>query len=132
MPPPSSTAAPGFEPAIPILRILERRSARDFYQGFLGFSLDWKHRFAPHLPLYMQVSRGALILHLSEHLGDGTPGTVLYLRMEGIETFHEELAARTHAFARPGIESAPWGARIMEIADPFGNRLRFAEHQPAR
>jgi len=28
---------------------------------------------------------------------------------------------------RPGIETAPWGARLMEVVDPFGNRLRFNE-----
>lgn len=123
----TADTAPRFERAIPILRIFDPRAARDFYQGFLGFAPDWEHRFAPDLPLYMQVSRTGLVLHLSEHHGDGTPGTVLYLRMEGLDEFHAEVAARPYAFARPGIEAAPWGARIMEIADPFGNRLRFAE-----
>ena len=28
---------------------------------------------------------------------------------------------------RPGIEVAPWNARVMEVIDPFGNRLRFNE-----
>ena len=28
---------------------------------------------------------------------------------------------------RPGIEVAPWNARVMEMIDPFGNRLRFNE-----
>jgi hypothetical protein len=26
---------------------------------------------------------------------------------------------------RPGIELAPWNARVMEALDPFGNRPRF-------
>lgn len=28
---------------------------------------------------------------------------------------------------RPGIEVAPWNARVMEVIDPFGSRLRFNE-----
>jgi hypothetical protein len=28
---------------------------------------------------------------------------------------------------RPGVEKAPWGARVMEVIDPFGNRIRFNE-----
>ena len=28
---------------------------------------------------------------------------------------------------RPGIWVAPWNARVMEVIDPFGNRLRFNE-----
>ena len=26
---------------------------------------------------------------------------------------------------RPGIELAPWNAKLMQVTDPFGNRLRF-------
>ena len=28
---------------------------------------------------------------------------------------------------RPGIEHAPWGADVLQLTDPFGNRLRFSE-----
>ena len=40
-------------PAIPVLRIFSVDKAREFYMDFLGFSLDWEHRFSPDLPLYM-------------------------------------------------------------------------------
>lgn len=45
---------------------------------YLGCTVDWEHRFDDLAPLYMQVSRGSLVLHLSEHYGDGTPGAVVY------------------------------------------------------
>lgn len=32
---------------IPILRIFDEAKAREFYVGFLGFTVDWKHRFEP-------------------------------------------------------------------------------------
>jgi hypothetical protein len=31
-----------------------------------------------------------------------------------------------------GLEIAPWNARVMEVTDPFGNRLRFNEDLPPR
>lgn len=37
-------------PAIPILRSFSEDKAREFYLGFLGFTLDWEHRFAPTAP----------------------------------------------------------------------------------
>jgi uncharacterized glyoxalase superfamily protein PhnB len=115
----------------PILRIFDTRKAREFYEGFLGFSWDWEHRFEPELPLYVQVSRGATVLHLSEHHGDGTPGTAILVRVTGLEAFHAELLARRYAYARPGIEEAPWGARTVTVTDPFGNRLTFNEPNAA-
>ena len=47
--------------------------------------------------------------------------------MSGLEAFHRELAQKHYAYLRPGIELVPWNARLMELADPFGNRLRFNE-----
>ena len=40
---------------IPILRIFDVGKAREFYLGFLGFTVDWEHRFDDRAPLYMQV-----------------------------------------------------------------------------
>ena len=63
-----------FNTVVPILRIFDVPKAEEFCQGFLGASVDWDHRFEPGSPLYRQISRGNLILHLSEHHGDGSPG----------------------------------------------------------
>jgi hypothetical protein len=115
-----------FERAIPILRVFDRRIAEEFYVGYLGFSEDWEHRFEPDLPRYSQISRGELIIHLSEHHGDGTPGSAIFLPMEGIREFHAEITSRNYTFARPGVESEPWGLTV-DITDPFGNQLRFCE-----
>jgi len=75
----------------------------------------------------MQVSRGGLRLHLTEHHGDACPGSTVFVRMRGIEALHRELAAKAYRYLRPGVERAPWGARVMEVTDPFGNRIRFNE-----
>lgn len=60
--------------AIPILRIFAEDKAREFYLDFLGFTLEWEHRFEKNFP----------------------------------------------------VQDQPWG-RVMAVADPFGNRIRFSE-----
>jgi catechol 2,3-dioxygenase-like lactoylglutathione lyase family enzyme len=120
-------SAIAFDQTIPILRIFSVDKAREFYLDYLGFALDWEHRFAADLPLYMQVSRGTLRLHLTEHYGDACPGSTVFVRMRGVEALHRELASKAYRYLRPGVERAPWGARVMEVTDPFGNRIRFNE-----
>jgi uncharacterized glyoxalase superfamily protein PhnB len=118
---------PQLSPAIPLLRIFDPEKALEFYVGFLGFAVDWEHRFEDATPIYMQVSRGELVLHLTEHYGDCCPGATVYARVTGLEALHAEVTAKGYAFMRPGIEVAPWHARLMEVTDPFGNRIRFCE-----
>ena len=113
-----------FTKAIPVLRIFDEAKAREFYLGFLGFNVEFEHRFEPSLPLYMGIERAGLSLHLSEHHGDACPGSTVYVPMQNIEAFHAELLAKQYGYGRPGIEEMPWG-KVMEVHDPFGNRIRF-------
>jgi uncharacterized glyoxalase superfamily protein PhnB len=114
-----------FGKTTPILRIFDEAKAREFYVDFLGFKVDWEHRFEPGLPLYMQVSKDGCVLHLSEHHGDGSPGAAMRIETSDLEAFHAELASKQYKYARPGIEEMPWGTRDMSVKDPFGNRLTF-------
>jgi len=123
------SATAQFEPAVPIVRIFDLAKAKDFYVDLLGMSIDWEHRFEEGFPLYIQVSRGRVVLHLSEHHGDATPGSNAYIRMRGLDAFHAELQARgSHA----GIEDGPGNMRVLQLWDPFANRLRFAEARRVR
>lgn len=117
-----------FAPAIPILRSFSVDKAKEFYLDFLGFTLDWEHRFAPDLPLYMQIHRDGLVLHLSEHHGDASPGATLFLRVEDLRALERELLAKQYGYARPQAEAVDWGLQ-MEVWDPFGNRLRFCQQR---
>lgn len=114
-------------PTIPILRSFDETKAREFYVDFLGFTVDWTHRFEPTLPLYMQVSREGCVLHLSEHHGDCSPGAALRINTPGLDALHAELSGKNYGFARPGIEAMPWGSREVTVRDPFGNRLVFTQ-----
>jgi len=52
-----------FAAPVPILRMFDLDRAKEFYVGFLGFQVDWEHRFEPVAPVYMQVSRGDCRIH---------------------------------------------------------------------
>ncbi|WZO98635.1 glyoxalase superfamily protein [Isosphaeraceae bacterium EP7] len=118
---------PEFLRAIPVLRIFDEAKAKAFYVDFLGFRVDWEHRFAPEAPLFLQVSRSGLLLHLSEHHGDACPGSATTIITNGLDAFHAEITTKNNPFMKPGIEHEPWDARALTVIDPFGNRLLFRE-----
>lgn len=111
----------------PILRIFDIAKAHEFYVGFLGFEVQFEHRFDDNAPLYMGISRDGCVLHLSEHHGDGAPGAHVRIEVADITGLHRELTTRNYRFARPGLEETPWKTREITVGDPFGNRLTFYE-----
>lgn len=113
-----------FNRVIPVLRMFDAGKAKEFYVTYLGMTVDWEHRFEPELPLYLQVSRGDLVLHLSEHHGDGTPGTVVYVDTTDVASLHAELSGKEYSHLKPGLETDEIGTHLS-VLDPFGNTLRF-------
>ncbi|UNI14803.1 hypothetical protein JDV02_001398 [Purpureocillium takamizusanense] len=119
-----------FQYAIPILRIFDIAKADEFYLGYLAFKVDWDHRFGDNAPLYRQVSRGGLVLHLSEHHGDGSPGVHVRVGMKGLAAYHGELGAKGYRRMNPGIEEGPAPSTVeMAVVDPFGNRITFCQEK---
>ena len=112
---------------IPVLRIFDYAKAIEFYINWLGFAIDWEHRFEDDMPLYMQVSKDDIVLHLSEHHGDCSPGAKVFIEYSGLKAYHSLLSEKQYKYNRPGLEQAPWNATTMEITDPFGNKLLFSE-----
>jgi len=113
---------------IPILRIFDVAKAKEFYIDFLGFISDWEHRFDDNAPLYTQVSKNGIVLHLSEHHGDCCPGSAVFVWVTGIDAYQQQLSAKKYNYLRPGVEETPWGTRMMDVVDPFGNHIRFNEN----
>ena len=111
---------------VPILRITDVGTAKSFYGEYLGFTVDWEHYYEDGAPVYMQVSRAGLVLHLSEN-ERFKEGTIIYVGTAGIEELQAELLSRFGASDPPSISSTPWNTKQMEIEDPFGNLLRFNE-----
>lgn len=118
---------PAFERTIPILRIFDVAKAREFYLDYLGFKVEFEHRFSADAPLFMGVSRGDVWIFLSEHHGDGTPGTHVIVRVNGIDALLEELVGKNYRYFNPAIQNREWGTREMVVYDPFANHLVFSE-----
>jgi predicted enzyme related to lactoylglutathione lyase len=119
-------SSPALGPVVPILRIFDVEAAKRFYLDYLGCTLDWQDGEGDR-PVYMQVSRGPLVLHLSSNHDDGTPGSAVLIEIRGVDDLHAELHATGYPYIYPGIEPGPGGGREMQLIDPFSNRLRFYE-----
>jgi len=112
----------------PILRIFDEEKAKEFYLTFLGFKVDWEHRYEEGFPLYMQVSYGNCFVHLSEHHGDCCPGGSIRIEVNNIQLLHTNLISKKYKYSRPGIETTPWNTKEIIIKDPFGNKIIFFQN----
>jgi catechol 2,3-dioxygenase-like lactoylglutathione lyase family enzyme len=112
---------------IPTLRSFDEAKAREFYLDWLGFSVDWTHRFEDWAPLYMQVSREGIVFHISEHHGDGSPGAHVRVNIKGVREYHAELIGKRYKNNRPSLERPEWGGTEFAVIDPVNNRITFAE-----
>ncbi|MEM6525515.1 MAG: glyoxalase superfamily protein [Bacteroidota bacterium] len=111
---------------IPTFRILDYKKAIDFYVHGLGFKIDWEHRFEPHAPIYMQISRNGLTLHLSENKRFET-GVIVFVDCKRLNEFYSDLSNRENKIKLSKPEKTNWQTIQMEIEDPFGNLLRLNE-----
>ncbi|WP_270180990.1 glyoxalase superfamily protein [Alkalihalobacillus sp. CinArs1] len=111
----------------PIFRIFDSEKAYAFYVDFLGFQVDWEHRFADNMPLYVQVSMDDAAIHLSEHYGDASPGGAVRVKKSDLESYHALLHSKDYPFSNPKVEKKPWGTIEMTVVDPFSNRIIFYE-----
>jgi len=101
---------------VPFLRVADAEASAEWYAR-LGFTIDWRHRFAPHLPLFISLSTGDGQVFLSEHTGDARPDTLLYVYVEDVDAVAAELGV--------DVKLAPYDVRELEVRDPDGNRLRI-------
>jgi uncharacterized glyoxalase superfamily protein PhnB len=115
--------------AIPTFRIRDYHKAIEFYISSLGFGIDWEHRFTPDAPVYMQVSKGDLILHLTENERFQS-GVIVFIETKGIDFLRNELKEKSAQIFE--IALTDWGTKQMEIEDPFGNLMRFNESMAYR
>ena len=112
-----------FMKVIPILRIFDYVKTIEFYVNWLGFTIDWEHKYGENFPVYMQVSFRHITLHLSEHHGDCVPGARVYIEFSNLKAYHKELINKDYKFNKPGLGTD----MCMDVTDPFGNRLSFNE-----
>ena len=104
---------------VPVFTVRDAAATGEFYTSVLGFSKDWEHRFGDGFPLYVQVSRDSLTLHLSEH-GEPGPSTV-FISVDDVDAVYREVAANGLEADAP--RDQPYGVRDFAFDDPAGNRI---------
>jgi catechol 2,3-dioxygenase-like lactoylglutathione lyase family enzyme len=110
----------------PILRSFDERRTRRFYVDFLGFEVEFEHRFEPGMPLYLGVRKDECRLHLSEHYGDAAPGARVRIPVGDVKSYATTLRDKQFENARPGEpELMDWGSWEITVHDPSSNRLTF-------
>ncbi|QOR64883.1 VOC family protein [Cytobacillus suaedae] len=112
---------------IPIFRIFDIEVAHSFYINYLGFELDWEHRYSANMPVYIQVSLSDAVLHLSEHHGDSSPGSAIRIKLTDLKKFHSLLSQKDYPYSNPSINKTPWNTIEITVIDPFSNRIIFYE-----
>ena len=113
---------------IPVLRIFDVAKAKEFYIDWLGFKIEWEHQFEENMPYYIGISRDDIQIHLSEHYGDATPGSKVFIVCNEIEKYYAELQSRPYKYYRPGLNKTFYGSLEIAVQDPFGNHLSFNEY----
>ena len=112
----------------PVLRAFDYAKVIEFYVEWLGFQVDWEHR-PDNTPFYMQLSMGDIVLNISEHHGDASPGACVCVDdFKDIEAYQKKLIDKQYKYNRPGIEEAFYDPTILTVTvnDPFYNRIIFS------
>lgn len=118
------------EKVIPVLRIFDYQKAIEFYIGWLGFTIVWEHKFEENAPVYMEVEKDGITLHLSEHHGDGSPNSHVFIWCTGVKEYHDELINKKYRYNRPGIEETFYRTLAFTVNDPFNNKIIFNQELP--
>ena len=87
--------------SIPVLRMSEA-AAKAFYVNFLGFEIEWEHRFedSPESPLYMQIRLGQAVIHLNGHATPYTPPAEVRIPVRGVQVFCNHLRSIESKFPK--------------------------------
>ena len=107
---------------VPILSVKDAQASAEFYMRALGFKVDWEHRYEEGFPLYVQISRPPLTLHLNEH-GGGAGGKVeLFVRVPDVDAIYKNMLDQS---VKPETEptTQAYGIRDFCFTDPDGHRI---------
>ena len=110
---------------IPALRITNDERSKAYYREVLGFTVDWEHRFAPGLPVFMSLVRDGMQIFLTQHSGDCQIGGLVHFVIADVAAWHKEFLDRGAKVIEGPNDDL--GFLNMTVVDPDGNQLRFME-----
>ena len=76
------------------------------------------------------ISMRDIVLRLSEHHGDGSPGVQFCVEeFTGLKEYHNALIEKNYKYNKPGIKVPEWNPDEIGVTviDPFGNQIHFSE-----
>jgi len=118
----------------PFIRCSDIKTSLKFYTNILDFDVVQEPDSEPgsFMSMYAYLKREDSCLHLSQHVGDGKFGSVIYVRVNGIdEIYNKFLASGLKIQDRAGITMKcivqSWGMKEFSVADPDGNRITFGQ-----
>jgi hypothetical protein len=114
---------------IPVFRAFDRKKVIEFYIDWLGFAINWEYH-PDNSPFYMQISLRDIVIDISEHHGDATPGSKIVITdFEGLQAYHQSLLDKKYTYMKPGLNYVEWDKDSLEttVIDPFFNQLVFNE-----
>ena len=109
---------------ISMLRVENAGKSEEFYTQKLGFAKSWGYDPGNGEPVFLEITRDHVSLHLSEHEGDGPLGIQLYINVDDAQVLHNSLIGSDVNVVEP-LYDAEWGHRVFAIEDLDGNILRF-------
>ncbi|MDC0325597.1 glyoxalase superfamily protein [bacterium] len=116
--------------SIPVLKMVDEEKAKRFYMDFLGYQIDWEHRFEPvtsSSPLYMQIRLGESMIHLNGHADSDAPVAEVRIPVKGLKAYCDYLNEKCQGSERPEVVDPRYSGenQDMNIYDPSGNLLVF-------
>lgn len=115
--------------SIPVIRMLDEAASKSFYIDYLGYQIDWEHRFRddPESPLYLQVSLGESRLHLNGHADQSSPVCEVRVPVDGIDAFCQFLSEKTYSDEKPEVVDPRYAGenQDLNLIDPSGNHIVF-------
>ena len=115
---------PMFQSTISTFRVADARVAETFYRDKLGFKTSWEFDPGDGSPVFVEVMRDAVAIHLSEHDGDGPEAVSIYVNVADAQALYEEITGKGVVIEAPP-EAMPWRHVVFELQDPDGNIMRF-------
>ena len=132
-PPRVDAVSPTLVSAVPILFVGDVAAAAAFYEGKLGFHIDFLHGKPP---FYGSVSRDDACLHLRfvhqtsfAELAAREGGLILAtIGVTNVKALFQEYEARSVDFAQRLVRQA-WGGLDFYVRDPDGNVISFVQYR---
>jgi catechol 2,3-dioxygenase-like lactoylglutathione lyase family enzyme len=120
--------------AVPIVFVRDVAAAAAFYEGKLGFHVDFLHGKPP---FYASVSRDHASLHLRfvhetnfTELAAREPALILAtIEVANVKVLFQEYESRQVEFAQRLVRQ-PWGGLDFHVRDPDGNVISFVQYRP--